>query len=66
MSQLPPAGAGMRMPEGRPGRRADEIGDEVVLVEAVENLQRIGIDLAAGDGVPGTRHDHRDCHRSAL
>ena len=39
---------------------ADEVGDVVVLVEPVENLQRVRVDLFAGDRVLGARHDHRN------
>ena len=45
---------------------SDEIRPVVMLLEPVENLQRIGIDLFAGDRVFGARHDHRSRHRSAL
>ena len=45
---------------------ADEVGDVVVLVEPVENLQRVRIDLFAGDRVLGARHDHRNGHRERI
>jgi hypothetical protein len=45
---------------------ADEVGDEIALVESVKNLQRVRVDLFARDRVPGTRHDHRNGHWSAL
>ena len=45
---------------------AHEIRRIVILVETIENLQRIGIDKFAGDRVFGARYDHRNRHRSAL
>ena len=45
---------------------ADQVRGVVTLVKAIQNFQRIRIDLFAGDRVPGARHDHRNGHRSAL
>ena len=45
---------------------ADEIGDVVGLPQPVENLQRVGIDVAARDRVLGARNDPRFDHRAAL
>ena len=42
---------------------ADEIGDVIELAQPVENLERIGIDVAARDRVLGARNDPRDDHR---
>ena len=39
---------------------AHEVGDVVVLVETIENLQRVGIDMSARDRVFGARDDDRD------
>ena len=45
---------------------ADEIGGVLALPQAVENLQRVRIDVAAGDRVLLARNDPRFDHRAAL
>ena len=45
---------------------ADQIGDVLVLPQAVEHLQRVRIDVAAGDRVLLARNDPRFDHRAAL
>ena len=42
---------------------ADEIRDVIELTQAVENLQRVGVDVAARDRVLGARDDARLSHR---
>ena len=42
---------------------ADEVGDVIELAQAVENLQRVGVDVAARDRVLGARDDPRFDHR---
>jgi hypothetical protein len=41
---------------------AHEVGDVLVLMEAVQHLERVRIDLAARDRVLGSRHDNRFHH----
>src|SRR5690349_11044895 len=41
---------------------ADEVGRKVALMEAVENLQRVRVDVFARDRVLRARHDHRNGH----
>ena len=45
---------------------ADQIGDVVVLVQPVQDLEGVGIDVAAGDRVLGPRNDGRLHHRHGL
>ena len=45
---------------------ANEVGGMLALTQAVQNLQRIRIDVAAGDRVLLPRHDPRFNHRAAL
>ena len=42
---------------------AHEIGDVIVLPQAIENLQRVRVDVAARDRVLGARNDPRLSHR---
>jgi hypothetical protein len=44
----------------------DQVGQVIVLVEAVEHFQRIRVDLRARDRVLRARHDHRLSHWLAL
>ncbi len=45
---------------------ADEIGDVVGLPKAIQHLEGIGVDVAARDGVIGSRNDPRFGHCRAL
>ncbi len=49
-----------------PDAAADQIGGVLALPQAIENFERVGIDVAAGDGVLVSRHDPRFDHRAAL
>ena len=42
---------------------AHEIRDVAVLMEAIENFERVGIDLRSGERVCGSLHDDRVTHR---
>jgi len=57
---------GMSAEEQIADAAAHEVRDVIVLMEAVENFQRVRIDFPARNGVLGARHDHRYGHRSAL
>ena len=45
---------------------ADEVGDVIGLPQAVEHLQRVGVDVAARKRVLGARNDPGLDHRTAL
>jgi hypothetical protein len=45
---------------------AHEIGDVIVFVKAVQNLERVRVDVAAGDRVFGPRDDGRLHHQVRL
>ena len=45
---------------------ADEIRDVMVFVQPIENFERVGIDVTAGDHVLGPRDDGRLRHRAKL
>ena len=46
-----------------PDAAADQIGDVIELSQAIENLQRVRVDVAARDRVLGARNDARLSHR---